>query len=116
MNKLYIPFAVTLPLLLNLTACTKTESANPDMPHAVVTMRDGKTVSGTVISTTPTGITLNPDSGGTRDIPMKEVKSVVYGDLMFNLGIPIAIHSWESTQRLAHLLLPIAVRLPARTA
>jgi hypothetical protein len=70
-----------LPLILLLASCSnKTESATSDMPHAVVTMRDGTTVSGTVVSTTPTGITLNPDAGGTRDIPMKEVKSITYGD------------------------------------
>jgi hypothetical protein len=48
------------------------------MPHAVVSLRDGTTVAGTVVSTTPTGITLNPDAGGTRDIPMNQVQSITY--------------------------------------
>src|SRR5690349_13274215 len=81
MKKRCIAFAASLSLLFVITSCTKTESAKSDMPHAVVTMRDGTTLSGTVVSTTATGMTLNPDSGGgTRDIPMKEVKSVVYAD------------------------------------
>ena len=52
------------------------------------------------------------DRFGMAEALAQRAKSVVYGDLMFSLGIPIAIHSWETTQRLAHLLLPIAVRLP----
>jgi hypothetical protein len=68
-------------LIIALVGCTKTESSNnANMPHAVVTLRDGTTVSGTVVSTTATGITLNADAGGTRDIPMKDVKSINYGD------------------------------------
>ncbi len=52
------------------------------------------------------------DRFGMAEALAARAKSVVYGDLMFSLGIPIAMHTWESTQRLAHLLLPIAVRLP----
>jgi hypothetical protein len=52
------------------------------------------------------------DRFGMAEALATRAKSVVYGDLMFSLGIPIALHSWETTQRLAHLLLPIAVRLP----
>ncbi len=37
---------------------------------------------------------------------------VVYGDLMFNLDIPIAIKSFGALQKLANVLLPILVRLP----
>jgi hypothetical protein len=36
----------------------------------------------------------------------------VYGDLMFGLDIPIAIHKLGSLKRLAALLMPIAGRLP----
>lgn len=35
-----------------------------------------------------------------------------FGDLMFGLGIPIAVHSEKSMKRLAALLMPIAGRLP----
>jgi len=52
------------------------------------------------------------DRFGMAEAISTRAKSVVYGDLMFSLGIPIAIRSWEACQRLAHLLLPIAVRLP----
>jgi hypothetical protein len=36
----------------------------------------------------------------------------VFGDLMFSLGIPIALHSTDSLKVLAALLMPIAGRLP----
>jgi hypothetical protein len=36
----------------------------------------------------------------------------VFGDLMFGLGIPIALHSTASVKRMAALLMPIAGRLP----
>lgn len=39
---------------------------------------------------------------------------VVYGDLMFNIGLPIAIHSLRTLQRLGRMLLPLIVRLPFR--
>lgn len=39
-------------------------------------------------------------------------KSIVFGDLMFGLGVPIAIRSWGQVQSLAKLMLPIIVRLP----
>lgn len=37
---------------------------------------------------------------------------VVYGDLMFNLGLPVAIHSLRGLQRIGRALLPLVVRLP----
>jgi hypothetical protein len=52
------------------------------------------------------------DRFGMAEALALRAKSVVYGDLMFSLGIPMAIHSWERAQHLARLLLPIAVRLP----
>ncbi len=39
-------------------------------------------------------------------------RSIVFGDLMFNLGIPIALHSLELAKKLGYLLLPLLVRLP----
>ncbi|MGD9495849.1 MAG: quinate 5-dehydrogenase [Armatimonadota bacterium] len=39
---------------------------------------------------------------------------VVYGDAMFNLGLPFAIHSLRTLQALGRILLPIMVRLPFR--
>jgi hypothetical protein len=37
---------------------------------------------------------------------------IVYGDLMFGLGLPIPIRSITAVDRLAHLLLPIITKLP----
>lgn len=37
---------------------------------------------------------------------------VVYGDLMFNLGVPIALHSLRALQTVGRALLPLMVRLP----
>ncbi len=37
---------------------------------------------------------------------------VVYGDLIYGLGLPIPIHRWTTVQRLARLALPIVTRLP----
>ena len=73
-------FFTVLPLMVALASCGKTESSSSIMPHAVVSMRDGSSVSGNVVSTTPSGITLNPDGGGTRDIPMSQVKSITYDE------------------------------------
>lgn len=39
-------------------------------------------------------------------------KSVVYGDLLFGLGLPIPVRSWTTVQRLARLALPIIAQLP----
>lgn len=52
------------------------------------------------------------DRFGMAEALAQRAKSMVIGDLMFNLGIPIALHSWGTAQALARLLLPIIVRLP----
>lgn len=39
-------------------------------------------------------------------------KRAIYGDLMFNLGIPIPMHSYATVRVLGALLLPLIVRLP----
>ncbi|MEX2160533.1 MAG: hypothetical protein WD751_01345 [Anaerolineales bacterium] len=36
----------------------------------------------------------------------------VYGDLMFGLGLPIALHSSKTLKRIAPIIMPIAGRLP----
>lgn len=75
------------PLLLSvslLIACSKKDSsqASPDStaPHATITLRDGTAITGTVTSSSPTEVTLNMDSGGTRTVLTKDVKSMDYGD------------------------------------
>src|SRR5262252_8301746 len=76
-----------LPMLLGvllLVACSQKDSsqASPDStaPHATIALRDGTKLTGTVTSSTPTEVTLNMDSGGTRTVLTKDVKSVDYGD------------------------------------
>ena len=39
-------------------------------------------------------------------------KSIVFGDLLFGLGVPIAVRSWGTVQTLAKLMLPVVIRLP----
>jgi len=39
-------------------------------------------------------------------------KSVVYGDLMFGIGLPIPLRSYRAVERLGKLILPIITQLP----
>src|SRR5215467_13014559 len=82
MQRIWI-LAAILSLLL-ITGCSQKDSSeaasDSNAAHAVVSMRDGTTVAGTVTSSTPSQITLNVDGGGTRTILMKDVRSVDYGD------------------------------------
>jgi outer membrane lipoprotein SlyB len=75
-----------LLLVLLLAACTQKDSsqassADSNSPRATISMNDGTTVTGTVTSSTPSQITLNMDSGGTRTILTKDVKAIQYGDV-----------------------------------
>lgn len=81
MRRLTILVPVFLVLLL--TSCAKEESvpAASDAQHAKVMLRDGTTVSGNVVSSTASEITIAPDGGGdNRTISMKQVKSLSYDD------------------------------------
>jgi hypothetical protein len=51
-----------------------------DLPHATVVMRDGTRATGGVASSTASEITVNLDGGGSRTIPMKDVRRVDYGE------------------------------------
>jgi hypothetical protein len=77
------PFIALLSVLL-LNGCNQRDAgeASPDgnAPHATVAMRDGTDVTGVVRSSTPSAITLNLDSGGTRTILTKDVKSMQYDE------------------------------------
>ncbi len=52
------------------------------------------------------------DRFGMAEVMARVSREVVYGDLMFNLGIPIAIKRWSTVQLLGKLLLPIVCRVP----
>ena len=49
-------------------------------PHATVSLRDGTAVSGTVVGTSPSQITLVGDDNTTRTIAMTDVRSIDYGE------------------------------------
>jgi hypothetical protein len=66
-----------------LTSCAKQEapaSATAALPHATVVLRDGTRATGGVASSTASEITVNLDGGGSRTIPMKDVRRVDYGE------------------------------------
>jgi hypothetical protein len=68
-----------------LTSCAKQDTPTPasapaDLPHATVVLRDGTRATGGVASSTPSEITVNLDGGGSRTIPMKQVRRVDYGE------------------------------------
>ena len=44
-------------------------------------MRDGTRVTGGIAATSATEISVNPDAGGSRTIPMKDVRRVDYGEI-----------------------------------
>lgn len=52
------------------------------------------------------------DRFGMAEALAEHAKDVVYGDLMFALGLPIPVRSIQGVRRLAHALLPIVTRLP----
>jgi hypothetical protein len=52
------------------------------------------------------------DRFGMAEALASRAKSIVFGDMMFGLGIPIAMRSWGMAQVLARLLLPIIVLFP----
>lgn len=52
------------------------------------------------------------DRFGMAEALAKHAGEVVYGDLMFALGMPVPVRSLEGVQRLARILLPVVTRLP----
>lgn len=52
------------------------------------------------------------DRFGMAEALASRAKSIVFGDMMFGLGLPFALRSWSMAQTLARILLPIIVQLP----
>ena len=86
-------FAVSaLAGILCLSSCAKKESPEapkPEAPaavqpgsgpHAVVHVKDGSSIPGTVVASSPTDMIVAGDDGIERKIPMAQVKSVEYGE------------------------------------
>jgi len=70
--------ASTLVLLLFVAACGGTSSGSGQ--HATVQMRDGSSVTGTVVSSSADEIKITGDDNVTRTLPMAQVRAVDYGD------------------------------------
>ena len=81
---------VALSMML-LMSCAKPDTATApaaDLPRATVVLRDGSRVVGAVAANTPSEITINLDGGGSRTIPMKDVRRVDYGDAPTTAAAP----------------------------
>jgi len=76
MKKALILLMISAALLL--ASCAQKPAG---LPHAVVNMRDGSSVAGTVLSSSATEIQISGDDKVTRTIPMTQVRSVDYGDV-----------------------------------
>jgi hypothetical protein len=70
--------ASTLVLLLVLTACSGTSSGGGQ--RATVQLRDGSSVSGTLVSSSADEVKITGDDNVTRTLPMSQVRSIDYGD------------------------------------
>jgi hypothetical protein len=113
---------------LLLASCAKQSSppAETVLPHATVVLRDGGRVAGTVSASTPADITLNVDGGGTRTIPMKDVRRVDYGEtpstgpVSASAPAPEPTHEGHYHPRAAAIqsktrILPAGTELPVRS-
>ena len=97
--------AATIAFLLLVSACNSTPTTGP---RATVEMRDGSSISGMVVSSTPEEIKVIEADGVTRAIPMAQVRTVDYGD------VPAAAAPASSAPTMATR--PAAARRPARPA
>ncbi len=85
-------FAALLAVLV-FSSCAKKETETAPAQggqHATVTMKDGTTAAGTVVSSSSTEITLAGDDKITRTIPMDQVRSVDYGEAAAPEAAPAA--------------------------
>ncbi len=54
------------------------------------------------------------DRFGMAEALSQRARAIVFGDMMFGLGVPVAIRSWKALKSLAQMLLPIVVRIPQK--
>jgi outer membrane lipoprotein SlyB len=83
MTQRFLIFAVIVSAVLMLSSCAKngTDTASsPGAKHATVTMKDGTTTAGTVVSSSEKEITIAGDDKITRTIPMDQVRSIEYNN------------------------------------
>ena len=66
--------------ILFLASCGQKESATGPAPHATVQTREGVTLTGNVVASSPSEITLESDDKTRRTIAMKDVKSIDYDE------------------------------------
>jgi hypothetical protein len=80
--------------MLAFSSCAKQESAEETKPgteapataqpaggpHAIVQLKDGSKVPGTIVASSQTDMVVAGDDGIERKIPMAQIKSVVYGE------------------------------------
>src|SRR2546429_5396069 len=52
------------------------------------------------------------DRFGMGEAIAERAKSVVYGDIVYGIGLPIPIRSWATVKRLGRIILPIIARCP----
>ncbi|MBV9506619.1 MAG: hypothetical protein JO323_16630 [Acidobacteriia bacterium] len=72
MTRILVPAAV---LCVLLSSCNRSPGGGP---HGTVQLRDGTTVAGTIISSTPSEIQISGDDKITRSIPTAQVQSIQY--------------------------------------
>jgi hypothetical protein len=58
---------------------TSTAPATSEGPHAVILLKDGTKVPGTIVASSQTDMVIEGDDGKERTVPIAGIKSVVYG-------------------------------------
>jgi len=91
--------ATALVLLLLVAACSSTSSGGGQ--RATVQMRDGSSVTGTLVSSSADEIKITGDDNVTRTLPMAQVRSVEYGDAAAPAGSTSAPTMAGSSRRSA---------------
>ncbi len=110
-----LAFAAVVFAALIFASCAKnqTDTSSSQPPkHATVTMKDGTTTSGNVVSSSEKEIAVAGDDKITRTIPMDQVRSIEYADAAPAPAVdtpPSAVPSTESTSPEPNAKAPTAV-------